>query len=1413
VAGPVKLIRRTLLVCLFAAAIACGGEGTRAGDLVSAQAASRKTSGPKWDFSMTVSPAAQSVADGTSVSYTVDTVTTQGHWQQVILSISDLPAGVTATFDPATITSGQSSTLQLSASTSAVPATAQFTVTGTGTNATRTATATVSVVDQIAPSISILAPADGAVLAGPVSISVSASDNIAVARAEIYLDGVLFSTAGSAVWDTTAATDGLHAISATAYDTSGNSATSPAVTVTVQNGPATRDFAISLSPATSTVPNRGSATYAVTTSTVVGAAQPLSIDVQGLPPGVSATVTPANVISGESATVTVSAADGAAAGSSIFSVQATGVYTSHAAQTQLTVIDTIAPSVALGPLPQVLSGAVRVDALAADNTGVVRTEIWLDGSLAVAAASLIWDTTTAGDGAHALEARAYDAAGNVGTTGPIAVTVQNSAATRDFSIEVTPASQSVKGGATALYTITARTVSGAPQPVDLSIAGLPQGVTASFASTQILSGASTTVTLSAAADAPAVSTDFSVFATGVYATRNATAGVNVIDAQAPTIALTSPAAGAQLSGTVQVAATAQDNTAVVAVEILLDGAVVASAATFDWDTTASLDGPHVLEAHAYDAAGNLGSTGSVQVAVQNNAATRSFAASISPPAASFPDTGSASFTVSTQTLAGAPQPLTIAARFADGAPREIGATVTPAFATSGDAGVSVVVSSPGHWPGSATLLVDVCGVYACQTVSASVNVIDTIPPVVTFSAPLDGAVLSGTSYVLASASDAFLSTLVIEMDGVPSGLSPNNQPWDTTAFADGLHTLTAVATDTSGNVTTVSHVVTIQNSPATRDFLFSSPDGVEMVVSTGVSVQFQVSSSEVIGAPETLQLSASVPAGIAVSIDPPAIQAGQRATVTLTALSDSASGPVTISATGVYLTRSGTFTVKNSAASAAFGLVPAPATVGLGFSFVQVPIATVTLAGAPQPLRLQDPQTPPDVFAFFDPPTILSGETATLWVTALTTAPAGTYGVTLVATGSSETHSAVLQLTVRDIVPPQVEIIPLRGRILAGVVNVQAHGWDDVGVVRSELDVDGQLAASADGSPLTYAWDTRAVADGNHHLDARVWDGGGNMAKASATMTVLNAPASHDLVLNGSFEEPDTSVWTAGGTVGAVRRVIGAYDGSYSLSVGDDPTAGTSTASQRFWIPSGATSAQLSFWVRGIAPSGAPASGDWQEAALYDASGSLIETIFHEAVSTDIWTQKSADLAAWAGNVVELRFTVQSSAGPNGSPVLYVDSVTLPVSPDGVGSAAPCLGVGSVLYLDGDPGDRLSSGKQWLQADVLASMTPTANGIGMVSVSATPITGSPDWRLAQFFLDPLAAGKIREGATQDVPPYDLPGLRVEGSNLLCAPSIGRFQIQDLSLDGLGNLSSFTATFEQSCFRTQPVLRGCVRYQR
>ncbi|MFE1792539.1 M28 family peptidase [Streptomyces sp. NPDC059525] len=91
------------------------------------------------DFSLTLNPASGSVQQGASVTTTVATSTTTGQPQQVTLSASGLPAGVTASFNPATVQSGQSSTLTLSASSTTAPGPATVTVKGQGASLAHTA--------------------------------------------------------------------------------------------------------------------------------------------------------------------------------------------------------------------------------------------------------------------------------------------------------------------------------------------------------------------------------------------------------------------------------------------------------------------------------------------------------------------------------------------------------------------------------------------------------------------------------------------------------------------------------------------------------------------------------------------------------------------------------------------------------------------------------------------------------------------------------------------------------------------------------------------------------------------------------------------------------------------------------------------------------------------------------------------------------------------------------------------------------------------------------------------------------------------------------------------------------------------------------------------------------------------------
>jgi hypothetical protein len=70
-----------------------------------------------------------------------------------------------------------------------------------------------------------------------------------------------------------------------------------------------------------------------------------------------------------------------------------------------------------------------VNADASDNVGVTRVEFYLDGVLqstdTTAPYSWSWNTATSANGSHSLSTKAFDAAGNVGSSVTVSVTVSN----------------------------------------------------------------------------------------------------------------------------------------------------------------------------------------------------------------------------------------------------------------------------------------------------------------------------------------------------------------------------------------------------------------------------------------------------------------------------------------------------------------------------------------------------------------------------------------------------------------------------------------------------------------------------------------------------------------------------------------------------------------------------------------------------------------------------------------------------------------------------------------------------------------------------------------------------------------------------------------------------------------------------
>ncbi len=172
-----------------------------------------------------------SPSDGATVSGVVTVNVTAGDdtgVTSVTLSVdsavigSDTTAPYTFNWDSTTSSNGLH-TVSATASDSA------------GNSSTSSITITVNNVADAPPSVSITSPAQGATVSGRVSVYVTATDDKAVVKVELYVDGKLTSTSTASPfitkWDTRKVKSGAHKLQCKAYDTAGNTAWSQEVTV------------------------------------------------------------------------------------------------------------------------------------------------------------------------------------------------------------------------------------------------------------------------------------------------------------------------------------------------------------------------------------------------------------------------------------------------------------------------------------------------------------------------------------------------------------------------------------------------------------------------------------------------------------------------------------------------------------------------------------------------------------------------------------------------------------------------------------------------------------------------------------------------------------------------------------------------------------------------------------------------------------------------------------------------------------------------------------------------------------------------------------------------------------------------------------------------------------------------------
>ena len=286
------------------------------------------------------------------------------------------------------------------------------------------------------------------------------------------------------------------------------------------------------------------------------------------------------------------------------------------------------------------------------------------------------------------------------------------------------------------------------------------------------------------------------------------------DSQAPTISLTAPAAGTAVSGVVTVSASASDNVGVVGVQFKLDGANLGTEDTGSpygrtWDSTTAANGTHTLSAVARDAAGNK-TTSAVRTVTVGD--VQSPAVSLSAPSGGSTVSGSVSITATASDNIGV-----VGVQFkVDGVNVSTEDTSSP-YSRSWD---TTTASNGSH---SLTAVArDAAGNTAtstARTVTVS-NGGDTQPPVISLTAPANGATVSGSISVAATASDNVgVVGVQFRLDGNSLGsedvTSPYSVSWATTGSTNGTHQITATARDAAGRTAVATSSVTVSNVSGT----------------------------------------------------------------------------------------------------------------------------------------------------------------------------------------------------------------------------------------------------------------------------------------------------------------------------------------------------------------------------------------------------------------------------------------------------------------------------------------------------------------------------------------------------------------------------------------------------------------------
>jgi zinc metalloprotease ZmpA len=161
------------------------------------------------------------------------------------------------------------------------------------------------------------------------------------------------------------------------------------------------------------------------------------------------------------------------------------------------------------------------------------------------------------------------------------------------------------------------------------------------------------------------------------------------------------------------------------------------------------------------------------------------------------------------------------------------------------------------------------------------------------------------------------------------------------------------------------------------------------------------------------------------------------------------------------------------------------------------------------------------------------------------------------------------------------------------------------------------------------------------------------------TTPPTDPPTGGNILGNPGFESGATT-WT--GTAGPITNNTGrpARTGSWKLWLGGNGSSGTETVNQSVTVPSTATAATLSYWIRTDTAESGSTAYDTMRVQVVDGSTATTLRSFSNVGTNATYTQYSHNLTAYKGKTVTIRFTMTEDSSLQTS--FVVDDTALNVS-------------------------------------------------------------------------------------------------------------------------------------------------------